>query len=76
MHLFEVLEALLEEVEVGGNILLKRVAARERVAIGVYGHIERLGVRSELVALQPTPLGANGAQCALLSAVVGDLDGI
>ena len=68
-----VFQALIEEVEIGGDILIEGAAAGERLAGGgVEGDIERLGVGSELMTLQITPFGAYGAQGFLLALGIGD----
>ena len=66
-------KTLVEEVEVGRNVFVEGAAASEGLAgDGVEGHIEGLGVGSELMTLQITPFGAYGAQGLLLALGIGD----
>ena len=66
-------KALVEEVEVGRNVFIEGAAAGEGLACDrIEGHIERLGVGAELMALQVAPLGTHGAQRLLLALGIGN----
>ena len=71
--LLEVHQSLIQEVYVGLNVLVVAATAGEGLArCGVKGHIERLGIGTELVALQIAPFGAYGTECLLVALFVGD----
>ena len=74
--LAEFVEAAVQEVEEGGDVLLVTERAAQGVALRVDAHIEGLRVAAELVALQVTPLVAYGAQGAFLAGGLGHLDGL
>ena len=71
-----VVETLLEEGDVGGDVLVVGATGGEGLAGVVEHDVEGLGIGTELGTLQIAPLGADGAQRLGVAVGIGDLEGL